>query len=210
MIRYSSRAIVNYPKAETSWDSRKRSQFKTDRDESIRMVGRELELLGAEYWVLEVDYLERDIRVDGTLRKDARAVGPRIVADAETDKGPLRMACDTYEAAKANIHAIALTLTALRAIDRYGAASKGEQYTGWLALPSVGTTTTRVNDAWTLLILESGWGFDIPLKERSREKADTVYRQAVKRVHPDTALGSDERLRAVNIARDAILEDIYR
>lgn len=209
MIRYVTRAIQHYPKTETPWESRKRSQFKTDRDDSIRMVGRELELLGAESWVLEVDYAERDIRIDGTLRKDARPIGPRIVADAETDKGPLRMACDTYEVAKANIHAIALTLAALRAIDRYGAATKGEQYTGWLALPSVGTTTTRVNDAWALLILESQWGFDIPLKDRTREKADTVFRQAIKRVHPDSG-GSDDRLRAVNVARDAILEDIYR
>ncbi len=64
--------------------------------------------------------------------------------------GPLRYATDAHERQyaglgmegwQADVGAIALALTALRAVDRYGVSRRGEQYTGWRALPATSGVT---------------------------------------------------------------------
>jgi hypothetical protein len=108
------------------------------------LLGREIDLLGGRDVVLEVDVRERDIRLDGMLRADARASSPAVVVAFESKHGSMLYRCDRFESRWAsqgpgwqqNARAIALTLEALRAVDRYGATETGQQYAGFKALPS--------------------------------------------------------------------------
>lgn len=207
-MRYWIRPIVDYPKAATPWNQRRRAPFKVDRDTAIGGVSYELEQLGATSFVLEIDIGAYWINADGSLRKGARAEGPRIVVSADTDKGPMRMACDTYDSGTGNIRAIGLTLSALRAVTRYGAATKGEQYTGWLAIPATTSVTTKVAAAWSILEREAGVSTPLSADERKvRKIVEGVFRDAAMIAHPDAG-GSDERMSAVNRARDTILADL--
>lgn len=108
----------------------------------------ELERLDARRVVLELDVRDRDIRVDGTLRADARPSSPAVRLAFETDDGPMVFATDRYgwgydDTPRAggwlhNARAIALGLEALRKVDRYGITAHREQYRGFRALPAGG------------------------------------------------------------------------
>ena len=72
------------------------------------------------------------------LRADAKSASPAVVVAFESKHGPLLYRCDRYVARyygredwQENVRAIALTLEALRAVDRYGASASGEQYRGY-------------------------------------------------------------------------------
>lgn len=206
-MRYHIRPIVDYPKTPTPFHSRRRAPFKVDRDTAISGVDYELDHLGASTWVLEIDIGPYWINADGSLRKGARPEGPRVVVSADTDNGPMRMACDTYDSGTGNIRAIGLTLSALRAVTRYGAATKGEQYTGWLALPAQSSITLEVAASWALLEKESGKEAP-PADRQDRDALNRIYRAAAFTAHPNSG-GTEERMRAVNGARELILKAMY-
>lgn len=93
--------------------------------------------IGARDVVLEADLRARDIRADGWPRPDAKPSSPRLILlFTHPVVGGVRYPCDRYSAWETNLRAIALSLQALRAVDRYGVTRRGEQYTGWKALGS--------------------------------------------------------------------------
>lgn len=100
---------------------------------------------------------------------------------AEEHHGPMLYRCDRYVSRWAsqgpdwqqNVRAIAKTLEALRAVDRYGASSSGEQYAGYRQIAS--TSSPGPGPLATALA-------------RLREIAGT---QADRRAHPDRG-GSNE------------------
>ena len=70
-------------------------------------------------------------------------------------------ATDRFFAWQDNVRAIALGLEALREVDRYGIAKKGEQYAGWKALPSgAGSAASHVtsDEAWAIGFIRRGSG----------------------------------------------------
>lgn len=85
---------------------------------------------------LRIDVQYGDIRRDGMLRANARVNFPGVVVSFESRFGPLSYATDAYDHWQANIRAVALSLQALRAVDRYGVSRSGEQYVGWRAIES--------------------------------------------------------------------------
>lgn len=118
--------------------------FKASWGDTLDLLSRELEHLGATEAVIQVDLREHQLRRDGMPRADAK-VGdfPGARVSFESKHGPLVYATDMYErwfgwskleSWQANIRAIALSLQALRAVDRHGATHRAEQYRGWMAL----------------------------------------------------------------------------
>lgn len=129
------------------------------------------------------------MRLDGMLRAHVQPQHPGVAISFQSKFGPLRYATDAYESRwkgampgwKANVRAIALALTALRAVDRYGVSKRGEQYTGWKALPAGSGTIFGTADA------AEQWMF-----QRYRElglgpaqNLTVVYRKLARRLHPD-------------------------
>lgn len=175
---------------------RQQSRFDTTWSKTLKQLEREIDLLGGRDIVLEVDVQERHIRNDGMLRADAKAASPAVVVAFETrSHGPMLYRCDRYTRNwrasgsdwQENVRAIALTLEALRAVDRYGATETGQQYAGFKALPSgtaMGPSTSShltATDAQTRLLAIAGltsW----PTTEAELTRAVTLAKRAA---HPD-------------------------
>jgi hypothetical protein len=153
------------------------------------LLAEEAGLLCARFpLVIQADVQESDLRLDGTLKARSQ-VGPfpGVAVSFESRHGPLRYASDAYERSwsgsmpgwQANVRAVALALAALRAVDRYGVSRRGEQYTGWLALPASTSSlfgSAAEAETWIRgMADEHGQAGDLA----------TVCRALARRAHPD-------------------------
>ena len=200
------RPIATWPGTPTR--HRKRSPFNVQWLKILDELERELAHVGAKEVVVEAFLGYGDIRNDGWPRSGARPSQPGVVMYFTSKHGPLRYACDTYTDYQGNIRAISLTLTALRAVERYGAANKAEQYRGWAQLPETSSAAVNATAAAGVLV---AYGYDV---RTSAVSADTVthnivasvdtcrtmLRAALKATHPDTG-GSADAFQRVQDAR---------
>jgi hypothetical protein len=146
------------------------------------LLDRELRQLKARDVVLELDFLEGQIRIDGRPRATARAATPATRLAFESIHGPLTYATDVFPTWQDNVRAIALGLEALRKVDRYGVVRRGEQYQGFKQLGS-GTTAlpsshmTRADAEVTIRKFSGHHGGDYDLAK--------LVRRARAATHPD-------------------------
>jgi hypothetical protein len=118
---------------------------------AIRRVGsgcRALRALRAtEVW-LEIAIEPEMFRLDGRPRAGAKASHPGVVLSFKSLAlgKDLRYATDRFWSWQDNLRAVALGLEALRKVERYGIANRGEQYAGWAQLPAGGPSADRGRD----------------------------------------------------------------
>lgn len=162
-------------------------RFRAPWSDTLELLRSEAEKLDASIIVLQVDVERGEIRRDGMLRAGAKVRFPGVRVSFESRYGPLTYATDRFDDWRDNVRALALSLQALRAVDRYGVTRRGEQYTGWLSIeagPNLDTESARV-------LLDSYGG----------------PAAALKATHPDTAepgTYDPERFRAVQAARQLL------
>lgn len=171
--------------------------------QTLSLLDRELDMLGVDEAVLQLAVDERDIRLDGELRANARPSHPGVILTFTAPvEGVLTFACDRFEGWHNNLRAIALGLEALRKVERYGITSSGEQYVGWKELPSGIPLAVQPDELEAMSVEEAsrilvGWvsgPHDLLQNARTAvEDADYrryAYRQALKHLHPD--VGGDD------------------
>lgn len=189
-MQYEFRPLGLWSGPETPRNQRRRSQFKAAYEDTLDLLFREAETLNARHLVLQVDLQPRDIRVDGLPRSNARYGNhPGVVVSFDSKHGPLRYATDAFEDWKSNLRAIALSLEALRAVDRYGVSKRGEQYTGWSALPA---SRAQGSEHFTSADEAREWMRKCAAHESLTATGDlaALYKQLAKRMHPDAEHGS--------------------
>lgn len=152
--------------------------------------------------MIEIDVQESDLRLDGTLRANARPSSSAVVLAFESTHGPLLYRCDRFYTNyhdqgpewQHNLRAIALTLEALRAVDRYGATETGQQYAGFKALPagramppSHMTRTQAIELVERVAIGDDGANLERTLQRLNADEAllRDALRQAKAMTHPD-------------------------
>ena len=189
-MRYQFRPLDAWAGPQTPASARRRSQFKAHYDDTVYLLLRETEMLGADHLVLQVDLSERDVRTDGMPRANARyGTNPGVVVSFDSKHGPLRYATDVFDRWRDNLRAIALALEALRAVDRYGVSKRGEQYRGWSALTAgqgASLFTTRAEAETWLRKGAAENGID------TWPHWEALYKALAKRMHPDAAGGSQD------------------
>ncbi len=199
-MKIECRPLSSFPVPETR--SRKASAFRITPGRALDHLERECQHLRAPHIIIEADFRESDIRLDGWPYANARPRSPRVVLTLPQSKyGPLRYPCDTYTTWEANVRAIALALEALRAVDRHGVTRRGEQYAGWKALTAGKASDMTAEAAATVLA-----GFSGVTEEQIAEDvglARAALRVATKRTHPDVG-GSDEAFHQVQTARKVL------
>ena len=192
-MRYQIRPLSPWPGAVTA--SRKSSGvFQADWDSTLALLRDEVDKLDGQYPVIiQIDVGELDLRQDGMLKTRAH-VGPfpGVIVSFTSRHGPLQYVSDAYEQRytgslpgwQANVRAVALALEALRAVDRYGVSKRGEQYSGWKALPRGGSGFGSADEAeqWMRKYYASdrgnhGPGDELPLGE--------LHRRMARMLHPD-------------------------
>lgn len=129
---FLTRPIDWWPHQETR--SRRRSPFDSSLTATRSLLYRECRQLGATSAVIQIAVGEEDIRRDGFLRAAARPSHPGVIVSFRSRHGDLEYATDVFDRWEDNLRAIALGLEALRRVDRYGIAKRGEQYRGWQQL----------------------------------------------------------------------------
>jgi len=103
------------------------SPFSATWSTTLDLLDREIWFLGGRKWVLQIDVPERWINRDGTLSARAAVATPAVRVSFGSDHGPLTYGCDrrrTKLTGQDNVRAIALSLEALRKVDRYGVAGR--------------------------------------------------------------------------------------
>jgi hypothetical protein len=145
VIEAEFRPIESWPGERTPGYQRKSTgRFRASYQSTLDLLETELAHLGASRIVIETGHRPQDIRLDGWPRANAADPGfPGVVVSFESKHGPLRYFTDVFDRDwsgdppgwQANLRAIALGLEALRKVERYGIGKRGEQYTGWSALP---------------------------------------------------------------------------
>jgi len=202
------RPLKQRPEGWDVWPKRT-TPFRAPYSDTLDLLDRELSNLGASEPILQVDAEPGDVRIDGQLRANAKVHYPGVILSFETKQfGTLAYTCNAYDGWggrpgwQANLRAITLGLEALRKVERYGIANRGQQYAGWAELPSgipMGQAMTY-EEAVDLLRDAAGYnGCALPPVPSASE----LFRQASKRHHPDVG-GDPEMFRKLVEARDLI------
>jgi hypothetical protein len=165
---------------------------------TINLLGAELKHLAARNIALGLGYRDADLRLDGFPRANARMLTPAVEVAFESKWGPLIYATCEFTDWQDNVRAIALSMEALRAVDRYGVSKRGEQYRGWRQLPA-GT-----HDNYEGLVTREQaieWLRGSGLTQATSPAL--MIRDAVKASHPDRG-GDEETFRKVMRAKELI------
>lgn len=163
--------------------------FRAKWTDTRELLLHELDQLLVQVAVVELDLAPGNLRQDGEIRANARPRSGRVRLSFASIHGPLQYACDRYDGTyggayalqswQCNARAIALTLQALRSVDRYGAVRAGEQYRGFQALGATAAKPfTNADEAlrWLIGQAEEVDGGTDP---------KVAYRSAARRLHPD-------------------------
>ena len=223
---------ATWPGPLTGEFSREASSFTASWSDTLGMLDTEVDLTanGGKYHasaVLEVAFPKTKLYADGSgvhaNARNPRHPGVTLSFDI-VDVGPVRFATDRYTARgygdgrylcdwQSNVRAIALTLRALRAVDRYGATRSAEQYRGWAALSDgeatpLGSGPLTLGEAAAVLADASGIGVVPEALIGDLPGIKAAYREAARQMlDPDLGGSADPAVMAlVTRARDALLE----
>jgi hypothetical protein len=189
--------------------TRRDSKFKAAWSDTLNLLDREIWHLGARSWILQVDVSDRWIRNDGGLYATARPNSPAVRVVFDSRHGTLTYSCDRFWDWRDNVRAVALSLEALRKVDRYGVADSGEQYRGWAELPSRPHQMTREQAAEFIAHLAGFTGVPAGILVE-RDVLQRFYRDAAKKAHPDVTGDDGDTMARLNAARDTILNGASR
>lgn len=193
-MRYTMRPLA-WDQARTPPAARKsRWTFRAGWQDTLDLLDRELTHLAASNVIIEADFREGDLRQDGMPRaaaKEPTFPGVRISFDSR--HGRLVYGTDAYELWQHNVRAIALSLEALRAVDRYGATRSAQQYAGWKAIDAGPTSAsasqmTREEAARFIAAAVDPVGAGRPEVVAGILSGQTLkesYRLAARKLHPD-------------------------
>lgn len=218
-MKMTVRPIEQWPGPMTPNGERVYAPFKASWSETVDLLDREVYMLAHRSYdtlVLQMAITERDCRLDGWIRSDARPYHPGVIISFDSVHGPLRYHTDRFKSGtrqegwQANVRAVALGLEALRKWDRYGLARDGQQYAGWRQL---GSGTIELGAAMTLdaamAYLSEQAHMDMPVRPTLfalHEWADNAFKIAAKRLHPDSGGDHDAFVR-LSQARDLVLSE---
>ncbi len=196
------RPLGKWPGEATPAGERGSSRFRASWQATLKLLRTEITALEPERTIVQMDLTEHAIRRDGLPRADARPSSPGVVLSLELEPGVwAHFPCDSYLDWEDNVRAIALTLHALRAIDRYGVTKRGEQYAGWKQIPAqTGGGGLSLDEAAETLAKYAGIRGNGAALRASAEVRQIAYRKAAARTHPDAG-GSVEAFQLVGEAK---------
>ncbi len=132
-------------------------------------LDREIRLLGGEEIIISTNMRTRQ---DGGVYSNAREPSdPGIAVYFKLDGQSVVLSCDRWCTVKENTYAVALSVSAMRSLDRWGVSEILKRvFTGFAALPAPN------NNWWEILNVD---------REASTEEIRKMYRQQIKQAHPD-------------------------
>lgn len=172
----------------------RRRPFTSTRDQARRRLTDELRKMGARYVVISTDV---PLRNDGEMRASAREPDdPGVAAYFDYHGETCVIACDRWELLRENLHALALTVAALRGLDRWGATTLAKRAIqgSFARLPPVGHD-------WRSVL---GFG---PNDAPGLDEVKARYRTLARDAHPDRS-GSPHEMMRLNDAMEAAASEL--
>lgn len=198
MIDLRFRPLEKWP--EKTALGKTRSPFKTKWGPTLDIMEYELKKLSAKNILIEAGFTLAQLRNDGWPHGSAFPKHQGVVLYFEGIDGTLRFPCGNYTDWHANVHAIALTLVNLRAIDRYGVTLGHQQYSGFKGIAA--PTGMSIEDA--AKFIGNAADQDPHLIILSQQIFLKAYRDAAARLHPDKQSGSNEMFKKLGEAKSVI------
>jgi hypothetical protein len=191
---------LQWPEGWQRTQSPGKSQFSTGLEKATRGLLDEIRKLGG---TLPVISSNGQYRSDGMpYARQSYIADSGVAVYFQRDGKPMVFACDSYWTLQDNIHAIAKTIEALRAIERHGSSNMMERaFTGFAALPA--PIQAGVKRPWRD-VLEYG---NEPANEG---RICRHYRILAKGLHPDRQGGDANKMAELNVARDEALVECGR
>jgi hypothetical protein len=179
------------------------SQFKATWLQTLDLLEYELDKLSANTVVIQIEDPEQHKRMrnDGsmTIADKYWPTKPGVILTFESPKGNISMPCDRYPHWRDNLLALALSLQALRAVDRYGVTRGNEQYRGWARLESGNGNGMDRDKALAFLSLLSGVNSEKLARYLPDDMATLIRAQRIHN-HPDRASDEQDRVRRAELS----------
>lgn len=157
------------------------SGFTAKYSQTLKLLEAELRQLRAKEITIQAGF--KRVRDDGWPYSSSKPDHPAVALQFRAAKGVLVFRAHRYSRFEDNLRAIAMTLQALRAVDRWGVV-EGQQYTGFRQIEAPAAEdkmTDQAAAAW--LAFFSDYSSTDLLG--SREKLDLAYKQTLLKLHPD-------------------------
>jgi hypothetical protein len=179
-----------WPGKPTPSYAQKSAPFRATYIKTLDLLEKELDYLFAKETLIQGHWRREDIRNDGWPKSSARPSQSGLILTFQSRGSSMSFPCDRFNAWEDNLRAIALSLEALRMIDRFGVTRNNEQYKGFAALPAADPNQERTI-AIAFFSKATGWSED-----QVRSDLQGAYRLAARMFHPDSG-GSHEKFVAV-------------
>ncbi len=159
----------------TADDKRRQAAFKTKFGAAVASLLREVKLLEGQTLVISSNVKVKNDGMPYATEPNPR--DPGVAIYFRLSGKPIALACDKWKYVEDNIRALALSIKAMRATERYGVSSMLDRvFQGFVALPDASARP------WYEVLHVAP---DAPLDE-----IRTAFRNRSKQVHPDVG-GSD-------------------
>ncbi len=155
-----------------------------------KRLNHEIDLLGGEEIIISTNMRTRQ---DGGVFSNAKEPSDSgIAVYFKLDGQSVVLSCDRWHTVKENTHAIALSVSAMRGLDRWGVSEILKRvFTGFAALPAP-------NDNW--------WEILNIDREANTKEIRGAYRQLIKTAHPDVGGTADFATKLNDAYRRALKE----
>lgn len=183
---------LQWPPAWPRTQKPQRSQFKTPLAAARDELKSELRRLGATNVIISTNII---VNLDGTYRSKQRVPEDRGVAVYFKLHGEDQcFPCDRWMHVEDNLHAVALSIGALRGLERWGAKEMvNAAFRGFKALPASAIVTPYTARPWQD-VLEID-------QDATLDEINTAYRRRARQVHPDAG-GSQQEFETLTRAYD--------
>lgn len=166
---------VGYPRSR----SRKRAPYKATVGTARDQILRELRLMGVGDWnVIISSNAPVSARTMQMLAIRAEPADPGVAVYFRKGEKPFVLACDKWDRLADNLRALAMTLEAMRGLERWGCSEMLERvFNGFTALPAPESTSDQ--NLWWAVLNVSPFA--------SLDQIEESYRKLAREYHPDTA-----------------------
>lgn len=156
-------------------------------EQAVTILRNEIGRLGGSGVVISTN---TKLRLDGLpYSKQAQPTDKGVAVYFTYRSRSMCFACDRWDKVQDNIYAIAMTIEALRGIERWGSGDMVQQaFTGFVALPAPPSP-------WDVLGVKPG---------STPAEIEAAFRDKAKHCHPDAG-GNHDQMATLNEARDKLL-----
>lgn len=185
-------SLKEWPPHRKPTTARSGDTFRASLGDTLDKLETELARIRATNVVVEIDVSQAELRRgngEPVVRASVRKTPGIVLHYTDKDGRAVTMPADRYRTWSANLRALALTLESLRAVDRHGATSSGEQYRGWMALTAITTPAMTTAKAARTIVSFAGGNFSESGVLASADECRRALQYAFAKTHPDRHMG---------------------